>query len=175
VGAEWTAWVIIAADFYYSTGVRLSNPNEEMTNKTLEQIARFFTSASRCMWKLMGAKEPLQNNNWTGLRNLHFAGVSAVKGRLKVKNPEMVNRLLHKTAIECVKMGATSRTGTRLNFLLDWPEIGKLLWKEQREELGFLQRMRGKQKPPKGRDRAGNDKRKKQSIETDRGGCGNPG
>ena len=91
----------------------------------------------------------------------------SVRGRLKVRNIKMVNRTLHKIAIEAIIRGRQANTGASMKLKRDWPAVGVLSWKEERKEGMQYKRLRGKQKPPKEREQRLSGK--KQCTETCRG------
>jgi len=153
--AEWTSFLVVAADFYYCTGFPICKTDEDMKDKTLEKITLFFKAATGRIWDALKIRHPQCKKEWKALGNLHIGGVVCIKGRLKVRNPEKINQLLHRAAIKGVNGAGSERVAdgrTRLDYTVEWPEMGALHWKEKRSgENILLKRMRKKQKPPEGR------------------------
>ena len=164
-GAEWTPWLIVAIDFYYSTGVEVCKADEHMADRKIRQIADYFRSASMQIWQLMGNRKAVTTKPAVkALGNLQMVNLPAMKNKMKARNPEMVNRTLHKIAIEAIKKGMRCENGHSMQFTMEWPAMGILSWKEARKEGIMLKRMRGKQKPPEGREKERTVREKNQAL-----------
>lgn len=55
--SQWTRWLIIAADFYYSTGIPMIVEETRMNEVNIEEIVNQFRRASKTLWRLAGGKQ----------------------------------------------------------------------------------------------------------------------
>jgi len=163
VGAGYTTWIVMAADFHYLTGVPLCKADEIMENRMIEDMAKFFRQASRTLWTLVGCEEQDGMRGGPLLKNLGAPLTAGLKGRMKVRRPEKVNQLLHKAAIKfAMGKGPATFKGTCWKIVVNWPDVGVIGWKEKRSVGGVWQgvemveapherkRLRRKQQEPDG-------------------------
>ena len=79
-GAEWTTWIVAAADFYYLTGIPLCKTDEIMEDRTLDNMAFFFRTATRTMWKVVEAEEPETKKDKNVMGTLGLAKAAVIRG-----------------------------------------------------------------------------------------------
>lgn len=106
-------------------GFEKEEPNELISTNCFHDLSLTSASARR-----------------TGLQRRQL--VPVVQGRLKVRRPEKVNMMLHKLAVDQMKL---EEHAYALNRPIErWIEMGGIIWKERREMI-FKNRIRGKTKP----------------------------
>ena len=55
----------------------------------------------------------------------------ALRGRLKVRQPEKVNQAIHMVAVRFLAIRKKGQEPS-WRILIEWPELGKVIWREQK-------------------------------------------